>query len=850
MIGQPLRKISQIPLADDYNRLVEVLQPFQNLTVGQGLNSYIAPNGISISLANQNKGSTFNFPFKVTSDSLSSATIQFGRVFEERNFKGDEVSTITNLSFIELSSSVAFDTTSGMTLDLDPNLNTDAIVIAINASHETTLDNKFYQVALSSDIPADHYVAHVVSNLTKETSSTSWNVEQVLMGDYTFDRNPPVPFDITRYGDKWLIYLPSGSLIINGTDWTNTITNLTYGITPIVGYWYEITNDNYNALTIYYNTTTGYGSVFLVSAEGPNGLYEQIRMWDVGNAGTITTQLLKGAQVWERIRPDSGDSSSVSKSIARQNNNNGIEVGNSDYTIELHGFYDGTEILGTIGDETSYTHKIPIREVDMSGNKVLRWTDVANLSAVTGSGTTFDYPWKATYNPDTTNIDVIIGRVYEYQSFEDSSASDVKYAIDELEGITYTPLQVASITCGVGDFIGIYRDNTYPNKWEIGTGLNPPTDGILLQKICNVTAGPIVEQIHMGDINFNEPTLHAFSVARLNGNEVMYIPGNSIVINGQDYTSDGITNGIASNDIESTAIQDWYRLLVGNFYYISIRLKNDVNNYGSVYSVIIGNTNPSGTGELIRVSLYDPQLRRLYQNGIIHKEIIRTDSHAIQSGGNRWSLSESVTNAATEGDRTMQIRNFSDNTDIIGALDGSGDYSYTILTREYETANDNAEIKYIRWSDLYTQVGESIVTDTTIISEIFSEFWTWYDNLSSTEFSGRGFWEKGENYTKNYGVSIGSNSTTEVIDLTNLQLKGGIWTCAGNFNSSTDLGYQLGESNFRWSAGHIESLYSGGVQVVGNQQAAIPDSDGTLSGNTAAINSILGGLRAHGLIAT
>ena len=41
MIGQPLQKINHIPSADDYNKLIEVIRPYQNLQIGSGLNGYI-----------------------------------------------------------------------------------------------------------------------------------------------------------------------------------------------------------------------------------------------------------------------------------------------------------------------------------------------------------------------------------------------------------------------------------------------------------------------------------------------------------------------------------------------------------------------------------------------------------------------------------------------------------------------------------------------------------------------------------------------------------------------------------------------------------------------------------------
>lgn len=892
MIGQPLQKINHVCLADDYNKLVEVIKPYQNLQIGSGLNGYIAPNGISISVAQTNNNATFDFPFKVESTSLSSATIQFGRVFEERNFQGNEVSTITNLSFIELSSSVSFDPTSGMTLPLNSTLEKDSIIIAVDSAHESSLDKKFYSVCLSSSITADYYPAHVIANLTKETSgSGSWTIEQVLMGDYTFARNLPVPFDITRYNDKWLIYMPANSLVFNNTDITNEIVYLTYETSPVIGDWYEINPDN-NWINIYNDSDdVGWFRGGYLTSNSLTDNDFNIKLFDkeTGTETLITKQLVKGALNYDVIRTDAGPSYNTTvlyKSIATQGNTYGIDVTDNKRTIELHGFKNALEKQGEFTDDSNYSYKIPVREVDIStGITELRWTDVANLSAVTGSGNSdFDFPWKATYNSDTTNIDVIVGRVYDYQSFEDSASTDEQYAIDELEGITYAPLAVASITCGTGDFIGIYRDYTYPNKWEIGIGSTPPTNGILLQKICNVYGdGTQVEQIHMGDVNFNEPNLHAFSVARLNGDSVMYIPANSIVINGVDYTANAISNG--GTAITSTSITDWYKLNSGNFYNIYIKMTDSTDGYGQVANVYIRETAPTEDGELITIPLFDPTLRRSYQTGSIFKEFIRTDSYNTQSTGTRRSLDLSITDGEHTGDRTMQLRNFKYADVNQGALDGSEGYDYSFITRELLNSNDSADIKYVTYAALSSSIAESI-----IISDTFTDAVT---SIVYEELSGN-YWEQDADYTINYGSSIGNAANTMVIDLSGKILKGN-WEVDGNLIPTTSDTYNLGADNKIWIDGYIQNVYTsnlygianadisiqnslafpsthtlgtatypcgqlyvdgngalriGNVQVVQSQQAAIPDSDGTLSGNTAAINSILGALRTHGLIAT
>jgi hypothetical protein len=49
---------------------------------------------------------------------------------------------------------------------------------------------------------------------------------------------------------------------------------------------------------------------------------------------------------------------------------------------------------------------------------------------------------------------------------------------------------------------------------------------------------------------------------------------------------------------------------------------------------------------------------------------------------------------------------------------------------------------------------------------------------------------------------------------------------------------------------NVSHLEVGGTRVIGAQEAAIADADGTLAGDTTTINDILAALRSHGLIAT
>lgn len=820
MIGQPIRKINHVCLADDYNRLVEVIKPYQNLSIGQGLNGVVTSTGISISVAKVPGGGKNEFPFKVEADSLSACTVNFGRVFEERNFKGYEVSTNDNLSFIELSSVTAFNTTSGKTLQLNPQSNKESIVITLPANYneEVLSSNLKYNVVLSSSItPNLNYAVHIIANLTKASGDTSWTVEQVLMGDYTFARNPSVPFDITRYGDKWVMYVPAYSLVINGEDWSRKISGLNrIGLVPVaavVGDWYEFdpTKEFLRITptsTSIYSLGRGFGDVSDVQLlSGPPAM-SVMKSWKISNG---TQSLMHGAINYEYIRPDSGDSSSKFRSIAQQKTTHGFyDDTTDDYTFELHGFADALAVRSDPNDknQTSYTYKIPIREqqTGLGPTSELRWMDYNSLSAlstsavtnitgkITVNGTTsgevsglsavFDFPFRVRTSVDpnaTGGVDVLLGRVYEYNCFPDTVTTDSLINFQEWSFYQNTTPGNWWPNNGVpnDDYLAITQGGVLrPDQFDIISESYAISQGwTIVRRLAKITAvgGAVtnIEQIQMGDVALTHVNTVPFTVAKLAYTDIFYLPPNSIVINGVDYTS-------SCGGLSQAGITNWYSVWGGtapmNLY---IKMKDTGDTYGSVDSVTIGTSHATGSFELITIPIYDYSTRRHYHIGAVNREIIRTDAHANQYTYMMKSIDESVSN--TTGDRTFQLRNFKQGTANSSVLDGTGTYNYSFAVRELDAGDNNAEIKYAPWSEMQTAISGTVTTEITnnFTTYLQGDFWTWYDELSATDLSGRGFWEKGAGSNKNYGTTIGDSSKTSVINLDTRTLETSAW----NFNT-------------------------------------------------------------------
>jgi len=410
----------------------------------------------------------------------------------------------------------------------------------------------------------------------------------------------------------------------------------------------------------------------------------------------------------------------------------------------------------------------------------------------------FNYPFRVVSNRDlggtVGGVSVLVGRVYEYGAFDsiDGTPSDKKLPIMEKFNNGSNPgewednIATTSTEC----YICVVGEVEYNRgKFDILNETYALANGYYvirrIAKVYKSDAATItsIEQIHMGDVAFTDPNIKPFQVAgygEYGYTDIMYIPDKSLMINGQDYTGNAIANSTGA--LQSTSLTNWYGLKSTDFYNIYIRLNDDASSYGTVNQTYFQTSNPGVGGELITVPLFDPSLRRSYQAGTCYKEFIRTDAHALQYTGMRKSLDESVNNAQASGDRTMQVANFKYADANSDPLDGTGTtYEYTILVREYDSANNNAEIKYAPWDAFSEPLTASVENyiENNFYEYLQDYWWDWYDELSGTTLSGRGFWETGGDKSTNYGSSIGDSNAVKVIDLDTRTLETSTW----NYNT-------------------------------------------------------------------
>jgi hypothetical protein len=678
-------------------------------------------------------------------------------------------------------------------------------------------------------------------------------------GAYSLGSVPiAIPFSIIKKDDAYLIYIPMGSLIINDEDWSQSITGLTKGVSPIVGDWYTYTEgSNWLVLSFLYNSGEAYGHVTDVSY-----------LASAGSSGTTsyrisngTSPVMYGKQILDLVRLDSGDSDAKYKSLAVQGTTLGISEADADHTIELHGFKDKTALLGTLdGTDIIYSHKMPVREEEIAtGKAVLRWADVP-------SGTSFDYPWRCDLIPNPApggeGVNVTIGRVYKYLSYPANTSVG---QADKIFPFAEIPAYQPSVTPGglyppIGfnenDYIVLCtQPNVYPAQWEVAQESYVNNGNLpgwhIVQRLCRMYKDGAefkIEQIHMGDVTLVDTTVAPFTVASMEGSNIMYLPANSVVINGTDYTSSILSYGPGTSPSTYT---DWYYVGSGlvNLY---IYMKDTADGYGTVNTIELNDSNVyPKAGELITIPIWDQTLKRSFVCGAINRDIIRTDAHANQY----TDMMKSISNVTA--DRTFQLRNFKQNTSNASALDGTGAYDYTLVVREVDGSN-NAEVKYVPWSTLQSAIESEITEQVGLIGwdTVFGTYWeTWYEGT----FPYGKFWEQGVDETINFGSAIGSDASTIVINLANRSLENGPWYANCDFLPATDNAYVLGSTSFHWSSARIKQVYmdtvydTNGLMVVSTRQSAIADATGGAFIDVearAAINALLAIARptGHGLI--
>lgn len=264
-----------------------------------------------------------------------------------------------------------------------------------------------------------------------------------------------------------------------------------------------------------------------------------------------------------------------------------------------------------------------------------------------------------------------------------------------------------------------------------------------------------------GPSTVGQRRVHApFSLMTDGTDTFMYVPANSIMINGATFTVAGLT----AHDIT-----DWY--VVTSFtsgLNLYINFDEADGQYGKPAAVLFGTSAPPGRVITIPILAATTEGLVSIAFGAIYHERISFD------GDCSCSLYKSIEKATggpwTDEDHTLQIRGFRGATAPSACLlDTEDSYTHALAVREND--GTNSDMRWVSDADLAEAIGKWLVDNCSWVCDgggggtsdfcLGTDFFCWYDGLAD----GCGFWEQGADNCVNYGASIGCSGGGKVIDL-------------------------------------------------------------------------------------
>lgn len=404
------------------------------------------------------------------------------------------------------------------------------------------------------------------------------------------------------------------------------------------------------------------------------------------------------------------------------------------------------------------------------------------------------YPFKTTLTKDGSDdvVNVIMGRVYEVNASDQSETVNADFSFTELpnngfssilnpgDTWTATPSEtedyvVLVVMRGTGGEIN--------RNYLIGFESALTSGYAIIKRIAKYyqTDGVgKVEQIHMGDVSFAEYRMTPFSLATMGTDTIMYLPADSIVVNGKDFTA-------GQSGLSVSTLADWYIVtgFVSTGLSLYIKMDDTDGQYGKPVSVEFGTSAPSHPGEIIPIRVLKNTSEGLVSvtHGAVILDMIRPDGNKADS--KYRSISKTTTNGMfTDEDQTVSLNGFVD-CPLVNADPFVTDDSYYHHFPIREANGDTGCVTLLWWSAacLAEGIGQYLVDKCSWVCDggtgndfcLATDFFCWYDSLCD----GCGFWEQGENYAINYGYSIGNSGACLAIDLDDRVLQGD-WNINGD----------------------------------------------------------------------
>ena len=409
-----------------------------------------------------------------------------------------------------------------------------------------------------------------------------------------------------------------------------------------------------------------------------------------------------------------------------------------------------------------------------------------------GSGSTsLSFPFQAylTKSGSDDVVNCILGRVYEVNGLVSSSIPEDLTFAELTEAASAVPGDIvshslASITT---DYLSIVVERgtagelkrTYSAMLEsaITTGY------VAVKRIAKYTVvggSGVLEQIHMGDVSFAENRIAPFSLATLGTAMVMYMPTNSIVINGKDFTS-------SQTGLTASAITDWYTVdsFASDGLDLYILMGEADGTAGDPLSVEFGTQTPSHPGEVITYRILHHTAYGLVNvmNSAICVDIVRFDGSSDSS--EYLSIAHTTTNGKfSDENHTAGLVGFRGATaptgDPLSACSTDG-WTHHFAVREAGGQDGKVYLRWMNTEGLIEKIEDDILSDETFLCElycllcgIYVDGWIdwswWWDYYGDFEANGCGFWKQGGSYCTNFGNTIGDGCKNETIDLDGREL--------------------------------------------------------------------------------
>lgn len=418
--------------------------------------------------------------------------------------------------------------------------------------------------------------------------------------------------------------------------------------------------------------------------------------------------------------------------------------------------------------------------------------------AITGATEFKTFPWKVYLTSETVGegeeaedqdvVNVVVGRVYELGCLPSSTNEALDYSFDELtnddgydagDTIVFPPQNPATTTDGYL-VIAIKRatnggvDRKYSFMWEelVDSSF---TKVQRVAKYVVVEGRGTIEQIHMGDVSITEKEIAPFTLAKSGSDIIMYLPAESIILNGKDFTSE-------AGGLSESSVSGWYTVtsFEASGLMLYVLMDKTDGQFGKPISPTFGTTPPTHlNGETLTFRILKDSAYGLVNvtNSAIVFDIVRGDGQGVSSTCKSISTS-AVDGLFTDENHTIGLHGFRAGTSPDGAVFDAEETGYThkIAVREVNTAAGKTELRWVNDSVVLDKIEEELLEDEdwiTDLTELIGEheafdFWTWYDGLTAEE---KRFWEKGADYSVNYGSSIGDSSEAEAINLDDKLLK-------------------------------------------------------------------------------